>query len=281
MDNNILRKVQLVELEIAKEIKRVCELLNINYFLDSGTLLGAIRHKGFIPWDDDMDIGMLRDDYERFVNEAPKLLDEKFSLQTWDNDQYYGLAFAKLRANDTIYIEEASSEAITHKGIYVDIFPYDAYPTDKLKQLKQGANYYFLRRVILAKCKYKPWSMDNSLFVVAIKRLVYIPVKLIAGFCPKKTWIKKYISKCTKYNGTNTGFVYEQAGAAHYGKWVIPEECFRELIPMEFEDSQFLCPKEYDLYLKTVYGDYMILPPKGQRENRHKIKVVSFNVQKE
>lgn len=97
MDNEILRKVQLAQLDMAKEVKRICNKYNINYFMDSGTLLGAVRHKGFIPWDDDLDFGMLREDYEKFLKVAPTELNSKYFLQTWKNDDGFPYGFSKIR----------------------------------------------------------------------------------------------------------------------------------------------------------------------------------------
>lgn len=97
MDNEILRKVQLAQLDMAKEVKRICNKYNINYFMDSGTLLGAVRHRGFIPWDDDLDFGMLREDYEKFLKIATTELDSKFFLQTWKNDDGFPYGFSKIR----------------------------------------------------------------------------------------------------------------------------------------------------------------------------------------
>lgn len=105
MERELLRKVQLKQLEIAKEIKRVCEENEIGYFLCYGTFLGAVRHKGFIPWDDDLDLGMLRADYEKFCRIAPSALKPEFCLQTWYTDPNYGLPFGKVMLRNTIYLE--------------------------------------------------------------------------------------------------------------------------------------------------------------------------------
>ena len=104
MDDAMLRNVQLVQLEIAKEVKRICEQNNISYFMDGGTLLGAVRHKGFIPWDDDLDFGFTRDNYEKFIATAKKNLSSEFFLQTWDSDREYGYAFAKIPIPTTLMI---------------------------------------------------------------------------------------------------------------------------------------------------------------------------------
>ena len=105
MEKDLLRKVQLTQLEIAKEIHRVCEENDIRYFLSDGTFLGAVRHQGFIPWDDDMDIGMLREDYEKFCRIAPQKLGEKYVFQNWYTDPNYGLPFGKVMKRGTVYQE--------------------------------------------------------------------------------------------------------------------------------------------------------------------------------
>ena len=125
-----LRKLQLLQLDIAKAIKELCESNGIPYFLIGGTLLGAIRHKGFIPWDDDFDVGMLREDYERFIKIAEEKLDKKkFFLETWDTEKGYGFPFAKVKLNGTKYPERNAPKSV-HQGIFVDVFPIDtAAPT--------------------------------------------------------------------------------------------------------------------------------------------------------
>ncbi len=225
MDNEQLRKVQLCQLEIAKEFRRVCNLLKLDYFLDSGTLLGAVRHKGFIPWDDDLDVGMLRKDYDIFLKKAPDIISSKYTLQTWYSDDNYGLAFAKLRMKNTVYIEEAASASGAETGFYIDIFPYDVYPTDERDRKWQGKRYALYRRALMVKSGYTPWIMNSKGIGIFLKRIGYIPIRLFASVHSRERLIDKYEKMCTKFNSDKTGYLFEQAGASNYGKWVIPEDC--------------------------------------------------------
>lgn len=271
MDKEILRKVQLVQLEIAKEIKRICEEHNIKYFLDSGTLLGAVRHKGFIPWDDDLDIGMLRNDYEKFLKVASQQLKEKYFLQTYNTDEEYPLAFAKIRKKGTIYIEQVAEYSKVNNGIYIDIFPYDVFPTKKMQQIKQGFFIELYKRILLIKSNYFPWIAKKNIFSKLKTFIFYLPIIFISLFYNKDQIKRKYSHVMTMYNDKKTCLLYEQSGASHYGKWVIPTECFDSFIDLVFEDIKFPCPNNFDKYLRLVYGNYMQLPPLEERENRHNI----------
>src|SRR5690554_5979187 len=142
MNNLQLAKVHKVQLEIANEVKRICEKNNIKYFMIAGTLLGAVRHRGFIPWDDDLDIGMLRNDYKRFIELAAKELNDTYYLETWYTSSGYGMPFAKIRKNDTRYIEKSSKDVKCHPGIFIDIFPFDNVPNNKVLRL---INEYWLK----------------------------------------------------------------------------------------------------------------------------------------
>lgn len=271
MDTNLLRQVQLTQLEIAKEVKRVCNENNIKYFLDSGTLLGALRHKGFIPWDDDMDLGMIRKEYEHFLEVAPIELGDNYFLQTWDSDSEYPYAYSKVRKKGTTYVEAVNQNSNTHNEIYIDIFPYDNYPDKLSNQNKQGRKIMFYRHTMIMKSSVKPWVRQKYSVKRVLVYLKYLPFKLV-GFFQKREVIKeKYKKEMIRYNQELTLSLYEQSGAAPYGKWVIPAKCFENYKEYLFEDTKFTGPENSDLYLKSTYGDYMKLPPIEKRENRHQI----------
>ena len=120
-----LKKLQNIEFEILLEFDRICKKHNIMYQLFAGTLLGAIRHRGFIPWDDDIDVCLLRKDYNVFIDVCRTELDSKYFLQTYETDKHSIWQFAKIRKNNTLFLEDAVSECDIHHGIFIDIFPFD------------------------------------------------------------------------------------------------------------------------------------------------------------
>lgn len=270
MDKSALRKVQLLQLKIAKEIKRICDKNNIEYFLDSGTLLGAVRHKGFIPWDDDMDIGMTRENYEKFLEAAKTDLGEDFFLQTWETDKNYPMPYAKIRLNGTTYIENVFEKAEMHQGIYVDVFPYDVWPQGKLKQRRIYRKRLFIQSMVMMKCHYVKFK-SNAAWKYVLKSIMFTFIRFFSLFRSKSSLIKSYDKMVRKYNALESDKLYEQTVNFKFGYWVISKSCFDSLTDLQFEDAKFKCPGNYDEYLSTVYGDYMQLPPEEKRAVGHNI----------
>lgn len=277
MDNQTLRAVQLTQLELAKEIKRVCEKLNIQYWMDGGTMLGTVRHHGFIPWDDDLDMAMLRADYERFLREAPAMISDQYFLQTWDTDPGFGLPFAKLRKNGTVFLEEGTENVKMHHGVFVDIFPFDAFPEDEKAIEEQKRKFFNMKRILLAKCGNQPWKTEKNGGKRFVKAVLYGGAKFISLFVSKEKLKRDWMQLATRFNDGPYRFIYPQTGASDFGVVRIPREYVDEgRVTMTFEDDIFIVPKGYDGYLTCLYGDYMTPPPEDQRYNRHHLQEVKL-----
>lgn len=263
---NQLEIIHKIQLEMAKEVKRICDLYKIKYFLIAGSLLGAIRHEGFIPWDDDFDIGMLRKDYDKFILIAKTELSSEYYLQTWENDIGFALPFAKIRKNGTKYIEQNSAKIDGHKGIYIDIFPYDNVPKSTIAMIIHNIITYILKRFILCKAGYELW-LDGGKVKKIVYKLIYFITKFISLDLLKKLLEKQM----RKYNNMNTDYIVTFGGSYGYYKESIKREWIESLTFKKFENEKFLCPKDYDSFLTHLYGNYMIPPPEDKKYNRHKI----------
>lgn len=271
MNDDDLRVLHSIQLEMAKEVKRVSELLNVNCFLIAGTLLGAKRHSGFIPWDDDMDLGMLRKDYETFLLKAPELLGKKYFLQTWHSDKHFGLPMAKIRCNGTLYCEETSKNVDIHQGISIDLFPFDAVPDDKIKMLHHKSKGYLLKRMILLKSRYSFYDKTD------IKKVILF--KVISGlniFFSKDFLVRIFEQHMGKYDAMVTRRITNFGGAYSYDRESLMRQWLGDFKTVSFEGVEFKAPERMEEMLVSLYGDYMKLPPVDQRENRHQLLKIDF-----
>lgn len=261
MDNkNRLCKVQMLELEIAQELKRVCEKNNIKYFLMWGSLLGAVRHGGFIPWDDDMDFGMLREDYEKFIEVCKKDLDSRFFLQTWDTDSEYPMHYAKLRLQGTHFVETFSENASMNNGIFIDIVPFDHAPDGIIQRKIQGFKYFLCVRLLWIK-KGMGESMKEESKVKKIKYVSFLVFSKFFSFNGIKRYFKKTMNK---YNAIQTKGIVGTTGG--YYKLIFPCAWADALENIRFENIEMPAFKARHEFLSAAYGDYMTPPPIEKRQ---------------
>lgn len=269
-----LRTLQRIQLELLCEVDRICKKHSIRYQLFSGTLLGCIRHRGFIPWDDDIDLCMPREDYEKFLVYAKEELDERMFLQTTTSDPEYLLQFAKIRMNDTLMIEANMANLSIHHGIFIDIFPFDKIAPSGLKRSLQRLFLQSLRFAELARSNEILQGSNRipSFMVNRIHRLALrIPkVKLDKLQDRLLTWFneRRELSLCHLTNGVTTQRIR---------KFICNEDRFFESIEGEFERLMFPIPRDAELLLRQQYGDYMLLPPKSQRHSMHRVQEISVN----
>ena len=263
------KKVQQLELMILLEVDRLCKRHGLHYALCDGTLLGAIRHNGFIPWDDDVDIWLPRKDFEAFRAICAKELDSKFFYQTQATDPEYCFLFDKIRMNGTVFRELAQGKRAIHHGVYIDVFPVDNVPDDETKRKWQVFLIQLFRYGIQAKSVDLAFRSGWKLWNALMLRLLY------AAF-PNRVLYKAAQKMLKKYDGATTRRMSLLCGARHSKFYVFPREVYHEMVDHEFEGHTLSIPKDHDLVLRQVYGDYMELPPPEKRITRHPILELSL-----
>jgi len=258
-----LRRLHQVQLAMLLELDRVCRRLGVAYQLGAGTLLGAVRHGGFIPWDDDVDVVMLRTDYRRFLREAPALLDSSLFLQSWRSDPHFQEGFAKLRRHDSAFREELRQNLRHHHGIYIDIFPFDP--------VHPGCRWW---RVLLS-------------LVLATRRTVNVLHRLATddnggqlALVSPSWWmaIHEGLMRCLALVPSSQvvclvsgSLLWQQLQAL-----ARPATEFEQTVLLRFEGLLFPVTANHHHALRRLYGDYRRLPPPEARMPTH--RVVEFRL---
>ncbi len=267
------RKMQLLELGMIEELDRVCRKYDIKYVIFGGTMLGAVRHKGYIPWDDDADIAMLREDYEKLKQHLDELNPDICYFQDHKTDSGYRWGYAKLRRTGSTYIRVGQEHLKGKTGIFIDVFPMDDIPNNLFGQMLQDFHCFCLRKVL--------WSEVARVNKKGFWKVWFTLLsKIPTGFVYKQL---DWYSKKSKNNSSNrvrtllfpsTGKLYKKNPInERYG---MPKEWFLDREEYEFEGKKFYGTKDYDTALKYIYGDYMKLPPENQREQHSPFSVIVF-----
>lgn len=253
-----LRMLQLSQLDILKEIVKICDKNNLQYFIIGGTLLGAVRHRGFIPWDDDIDIAMPRYDYERFIELAKKELNNPYKILHYSTDSEYREYSLKVVINNIFCYEDKLNIEQSKTNLWIDVLPIDGVPNSKIKF------FLFKYLIFIGKALLSIKNIDtiknksnrSSFERVIIKIAQVIPVKKLINRNFAMNFLDASIKLCDYKTCRNVG---TYMGAYRF-KEVVSKSFFQETQLYSFENEFFKGPKNYDDYLNHMYGDYMQLP---------------------
>lgn len=256
MNKQTVKDVQGKILEVMKYIDKLCRENGIVYYIMGGTALGAVRHGGFIPWDDDLDIFMTPAEYSKFKEALEKDGNPKFMIQEWRTTEKY-LEYAKVRMNGTTFIEESFKDRKDlHQGIYVDIMMLHKVPADSNWIHKKV--YYACKFVTLYALTQRNWKPKTSSQAMVVKLLNVLPCKLIANWCYKQIY---------KYEDMADGFKWcYWITPAKFRSGIFDKEFFENPMDIPFEDTKLYGSAHIKEYLRYRYGDYMKLPSEAAQK---------------
>lgn len=261
-----LRRLQLTQLEILEKVDEVCRENHIQYSLYAGTLLGAVRHHGFIPWDDDLDICMTRDNYEQFLEVWKKEKTEGYILQNKENTPGFTQSFTKIRKENTTFLQYDWEREKYHTGIFIDIFPFDRMPVKKIERI------LFIWYVMQYQLYTREFVPEKSNF------LVRFVSKVLLDFTPKekrKEKREKMLCKITRYNNDKSldAVFVETMNSI---KVTYPSDVVDDYTMLKFENKEYMCYKKWKKFLECKFGNYMQLPPESERQWKHHPIILDF-----
>lgn len=265
--------VKKTEINILKYLNDVCEENGINYFLYYGSLLGAVRHKGMIPWDDDIDIALLRDDYEKLINVLMNNNSESiYKVFTNENNDEYYYPFAKVIDSTSYIVEHTELLPIENYGVFVDIFVLDRIPNSKFL-----SKIIFKKREIIKKILWYSVTVEfteKNFIILFLKKCL----RAISKIFNRSRLIQKYDGCYKKYNHDNKNSrLISNWCITKYEKHVVNANWFTDMINCSFDGINAKIPSKYDDILRVLYGDYLKLPPKEMQIPHHFLEVGSIN----
>lgn len=273
MTQNDLLRTQQAELEIMDEVHRICERYAIPYYMIGGTGIGAIRHQGFIPWDVDIDIGMLRVDYDRFKDACAQELNPRFEYRDYRNTPNYNKphAIVSMRGTSLISFYHPYNSRLADYGIFVDLLPLDNAPEEFCEQETHG-------KAIARLMRLKEYKLATCYDASRLKKAVKEARRLLAAGVTIDSLNQKLEQEMRKYNDCETAFVCSTAGKYAYAKECVPREYFGTPVLMPFAGREYYASKRLGDYLTHVYGDYMKLPPlEAQQDSLNLFQKVTFS----
>jgi len=258
-----LQELKDIEFDILKTFDAFCKENNIKYYLSHGTLLGAIRYKKFIPWDDDVDLLIPREDYNKMI--AMFKDSERYHLFAFEKDQEYPYPFAKL-CDMTTRKDEIGYDNRLGLGVDIDLFPLDAWDDD-LAAAKKEVKYIRKNMSFLALAKTKKTVASS-----ALKRFVKKIMRIFCKILGNKHFIKKILKASYKKDQAGNNYLGCKAWCVYGERGIIPAKVFADTVEIEFEGEMFPAPIDYDTYLTCLYGNYLPEPPKEKQKTHHTFK---------
>jgi lipopolysaccharide cholinephosphotransferase len=264
-----MRRLREIHLDLLRAFDEFCRRHRLPYFAIAGTALGAIRHQGFIPWDDDVDLAMPRAAFDAFVRTAPTEFDERYFVQHHSTDPQFPLPMSKLRRNDSVFAEEAVITASMHQGIFIDIFPIDRKPKSPWGQRAHYGALTVLSRIARLKSGYdlRPMGRGARLLVAVARRLLRA--------VPMRSVTQTHESMLRAFRDGRGPLTIAGGTYGYLREWFDPRWLAQSRMS-QFEGQLVPVFAEVEAYLTHLYGDYMTLPPETQRTSPHVLANLEF-----
>lgn len=260
-----IKEIQKIELDILDFVVSICKRNNLRYFMVGGTLLGAVRHKGFIPWDDDVDIAMPRNDYERFISIMLNTKDNNiYKICCMQENNYYSYPFCKITDARTKIIYENINELVYDEGLSIDVFPMDGMGNDYELAKKELIKIFRKYTNILSTRLPFKYVKREQYIKFFLKKIYYFPYSIIG----RKNSLNRII---TKLDDFDTSKYVASIFGLRKDKEIIERSCF-DIIQIEFEGKKYNAPSGFDKYLHNMYGEYMKVPSKDEQIMCHNMK---------